>query len=142
MKKTDDQSLMNPPMQELLEKLPQKYEAVLAVTRRAKQIIREQRLNPGAYTEEELHRKPLTVAINDIIDGRVDKESLMAPDLMFDDIEAEAETLFIDEDRFTHQGEQKEEPEPVAPVIAEEIDDDLPEVDDLFSLDSLDDDED
>ena len=84
--KTEDLSLMNPPLQKLLDKLPQKYEAVLAVTRRAKQIIREQRLNPGAFTEEELKRKPLTVAIHDIVDGRVDQEALMAPDVMFDEL--------------------------------------------------------
>lgn len=130
--KHEEKSLMNPPMQKLLEKIPQKYEAVLAVTRRAKQIIREQRLNPGAFTEEELKRKPLSIALDDIIEGRVDKEALMAPDLEFDDLNVVAETLFVEDDN-SYPSSKLAENTPPAEAAASK-DDDLPEVDDLFGL--------
>lgn len=132
MKNLEDKSLMNPPMQKLLDKIPQKYEAVLAVTRRAKQIIREQRLNPAAFTEEELKRKPLSIALDDIIDGNVDQEALMAPDLAADELETRPETLFIENEAYPAKSKAAE-PEPVVPVVDADIDD-LPEVDDLFNL--------
>lgn len=126
-------------MQKLLDKIPQKYEAVLAVTRRAKQIIREMRLNPSAFTDEELKRKPISIALNDIIDGKVDKDALMAPDLTFEELETQSETLFIEDEPYPMKSEIAEV-EPLVLALDDDDDDDLPEVDDLFDLGTDDDD--
>jgi DNA-directed RNA polymerase omega subunit len=81
----DEESLMCPPLDELLQRISQKYELVLAATRRAKQIIREQRLNPLAVDEQTARRKPLSIALADIAEGKVDQQSLMAPDIELDE---------------------------------------------------------
>ena len=83
--KRDDETLMQPPLENLLARIPQKYELVLTATKRAKQIIREQRLSPSAV-EEANGLKPLSVALRDISDGRVDKGVLLTPDVEFDEI--------------------------------------------------------
>jgi DNA-directed RNA polymerase omega subunit len=84
--KRDDDSLMQPALEHLVARIPQKYELVLTATKRAKQIIREQRLNPGAMTEDEKHLKPLSIALRDIAEGKVDKQVLLTPDVEFDDL--------------------------------------------------------
>jgi DNA-directed RNA polymerase omega subunit len=89
--KRDENSLMNPPLEQLIARIPQKYELVLAAAKRAKQIIREQRINPMSVTEEQRHVKPLTIALHDIASGRVDKEVLLTPDLELDDYVEENE---------------------------------------------------
>jgi DNA-directed RNA polymerase omega subunit len=76
---------MQPPLENLLARIPQKYELVLTATKRAKQIIREQRLNPSSI-EDSHGLKPLSVALRDISDGRVDKEVLLTLDVEFDEI--------------------------------------------------------
>jgi DNA-directed RNA polymerase omega subunit len=76
---------MNPPLENLLARIPQKYELVLTATKRAKQIIREQRLNPSSI-EDAGGLKPLSVALRDISDGRVDKQVLLTPDVEFDEV--------------------------------------------------------
>ena len=81
----DEDTLMSPPLENLLARIPQKYELVLTATKRAKQIIREQRLNPSAL-EDPLALKPLSVALRDIAEGRVDKQVLLTPDVEFDEI--------------------------------------------------------
>ena len=81
----DEESLMQPPLEDLLARIPQKYELVLTATKRAKQIIREQRLNPSAV-EDPRGLKPLSIALRDIAEGRVDKEVLLTPDVEFDEL--------------------------------------------------------
>jgi len=83
MKHEDD--LMTPPLESLLARIPQKYELVLTATKRAKQIIREHRLNPAA-AEDAAGLKPLSIALRDIAAGRVDKQVLLTPDVEFDEI--------------------------------------------------------
>jgi DNA-directed RNA polymerase omega subunit len=85
---------MSPPLEELRARFPLKYELVLVATRRAKQIIREQRLNPGAIAAADKMKKPLSIALQDIVHGKVDKHALMAPDIVFDQFEEEALDYF------------------------------------------------
>lgn len=85
MKYRDDGSLMSPPLEALVERIPQKYELVLAATKRAKQIIRQQKIDPQGLTEAERTRKPLSMALHDIAEGRVDSQVLATPDIDFDD---------------------------------------------------------
>jgi DNA-directed RNA polymerase omega subunit len=91
MIRRDEESLMQPPLENLLARIPQKYELVLTATKRAKQIIREQRLNPGALDDSH-GLKPLSIALRDIAEGRVDKEVLLTPDVEFDEV-GEADEL-------------------------------------------------
>lgn len=113
--KRDEDSLMYPPIEELLKKIEHKYELVLTATKRAKQIIRQHRLNPLAVEESERGRKPLSIALNDILEGKVDKESLTVPDSFFDE-ETEDELAMFDEPEAFGLPEgldvQKDEPEP------------------------------
>jgi DNA-directed RNA polymerase omega subunit len=99
-----DDSLLYPTLEHLLEKIPQKYELVLTATRRAKQILREQRLNPAAFSEDDLRRKPLSIALTDIVEGRIDKQALMSFDLEFDDLEQEQLDMFPDAEGFGVSG--------------------------------------
>ena len=94
--KREEDSLIYPSLEKLLERMPQKYELVLAATRRAKQILREQRLNPAALEVGDKRRKPLSIALEDIIEGRVDQQALVAPDLEFDDLGDEHLDMFPD----------------------------------------------
>ncbi len=113
--KRDEDSLMYPPIEELLKKIPRKYELVLTATKRAKQIIRQQRLNPLAVEDSERGRKPLSIALNDIIAGKVDEDTLTIPDSFFDE-ETEDELALFDEPEAFGLPEgldvQTEEPEP------------------------------
>jgi DNA-directed RNA polymerase omega subunit len=142
-----DDSLLYPTLQHLLEKIPQKYELVLTATRRAKQILREQRLNPAGFSEDDLRRKPLSIALTDIVEGRIDKQSLMSFDLEFDDLEQEQIDMFPDAEGFglaksEDAAEDQDGDEPAADVDSEE-DDELEDVSDLdlFDLDTDDDNE-
>jgi len=96
--KRDEESLMIPTLESLQARIPQKYELVLAATRRAKQIIRQQQLNPAA--EGEKLGKPLTMALHDIADGLVGVEQLNEPDIIFDDYEEEQQDFFPELERF------------------------------------------
>jgi DNA-directed RNA polymerase omega subunit len=89
--KHEDDNLMHPPLENLLARIPQKYELVLTATKRAKQIIREHRLNPAAVDDAN-GIKPLSIALHDIADGRVDKQVLLTPDVEFDEV-GEADEL-------------------------------------------------
>lgn len=144
--KRDEDSLMQPPIEELLKKIPQKYELVLTATKRAKQIIRQHRINPLGVAADEVGRKPLSIALNDIIDGKVDQDTLSVPDNFFED-EAEDELALFDEPEAFGLPEgleaQSEEPEPdnsdlEDTELPEEADLDL--TDDSFDVDDDDDD--
>ena len=97
----EEDSLLYPTLERLLELIPQKYELVLAATRRAKQLIREMRLNPTAFSEEQKKRKPLTIALQELAEGRIDQQALLAPDLEFDELEEEPPELFPEFESFT-----------------------------------------
>jgi len=135
--KHEEDSLMTPPLEKLLLKIPQKYELVLAATRRAKQIIRELRINPQAMDESRRGRKPLSIALLDIVEGRVDAKSLVAPDIEFDEYEEEAAELFPELESFARR--TAETPEGEGGVEGESEEDELEEGDELDEeLDDLD----
>jgi len=138
--KTDD-SLLYPALEKLLDRIPQKYELVLTATRRAKQILREQRLNPTGFTDDELRRKPLTIALYDIAEDRVDQQVLAAPDIEFDDLEQEQPDMFPETGEF---GEPLGEAEtlagaPAEPAPVEDGDDDVADMGDIDVFDLGDD---
>lgn len=137
MKREHEDSLMYPPLEELRRKIPQKYELVLAATRRAKQIIREQRLNPLGIPSDDKHKKPLSIALGDIVEGKVDKQSLMAPDIVFDEYEEdqldsfpEFEHMRKDDRDFSAEAEGEDS------YIDEETDADTEETEDEFDFDA------
>ena len=94
--KYKEDSLIQPSLESLLTRIPKKYELVLTATRRAKQIIRDMRLNTVGYTEDDLRRKPLSIALNDIVEGRVDTATLHIPDINYTDYEEGTSDLFTD----------------------------------------------
>jgi len=94
--KYKEDSLIQPSLESLQERIPKKYELVLTATRRAKQIIRDMRLNTVGYSEDDLRRKPLSIALNDIVEGRVDSSTLNTPDIQFTDYEEGTSDLFTD----------------------------------------------
>ena len=128
----DEDTLMNPPLEELLDQIPQKYELVLTATRRAKQIIRELRLNPLGIDESLRQRKPLSIALMDISSGRVDKTALLAPDIEFDEIEHEQPDFFGDPERLSHE---LDHPQSRASYTTQEGEDASTEVVDELELD-------
>lgn len=131
MKRELEESLMYPPLEELRKRIPQKYELVLVATRRAKQLIREQRLNPGTTPLSDRGKKPLTVALIDIVQDRVDKEALLAPDLELDTFEEEHVDYFPEyEGLRTPPREFSTEAEGDDSYIDEDIDDTADEPDD------------
>jgi DNA-directed RNA polymerase omega subunit len=95
--KRDEDSLMNPPLEELRKRIPHKYELVLAATKRAKQILRQQRINPMSMDDEAKNRKPLSIALMDILSGRVDRDSLTELEPVFDDYIEESSDFFSDQ---------------------------------------------
>jgi DNA-directed RNA polymerase omega subunit len=113
----DEESLVNPPLQDLLEQIPQKYELVLAATRRAKQILRQQQINSGELQDSKF-RKPLTLALMDIAQGRVDTSELMQPDVIFDDFEEEQQEFFPELENFN-----RDEPDAELDGLADSDDD-------------------
>lgn len=133
MKQQED-SLIYPSLEKLLEKMPQKYELVLAATRRAKQILREQRLNPAALDAVDKRRKPLSIALEDIIEGRVDQQALVQPDLEFDDLGDEHLDMFPDVEGVERP--KAEGDEAVKSETKDDSDDDAEDVgdDDIFDL--------
>lgn len=133
--KREDDSLIYPSLEKLLERMPQKYELVLAATRRAKQILREQRLNPTVLGEDDKRRKPLSIALEDILEGRVDQQALVAPDLEFDDVGDERLDMFPDVeelDRPSMEGDEDADSES-GDDETDESDDDVEEID-IFDL--------
>jgi DNA-directed RNA polymerase omega subunit len=141
--KHEEDSLVYPPIEKLLEKIPQRYELVLTATRRAKQIIREMRLNPMAFSEEDRKRKPLNIALMDIIEGRVDQQALMSPDIEFDDLSKKSFDSFSGVEDLERspavEDDAKDGAEPKPDAVDKNDDDDLGEVDDRFNLEGNDD---
>jgi DNA-directed RNA polymerase omega subunit len=141
--KHEEDSLVYPPIEKLLEKIPQRYELVLTATRRAKQIIREMRLNPMAYSEEDRKRKPLNIALMDIIEGRVDQQALMSPDIEFDDLNKQSFDSFSDVEELARplakDDDAKDGAEPTSDAVDNDDDDDLGDVVDRFNLEDNDD---
>ena len=80
----DEESLMYPPMEVLLDKIPDKYALVLTATKRAKHIILQKRLNPNAEGMQD-DRKPLSIALKEIAEGVVNQSDLDLPELLMDD---------------------------------------------------------
>jgi DNA-directed RNA polymerase omega subunit len=137
--KREEDSLIYPSLERLLEKMPQKYELVLAATRRAKQILREQRLNPAALDMDDKRRKPLSIALEDIIEGRVDQQALIQPDLEFDDLGEDQLDMFPDvegAERSTAEGDEEAETE-----TDDDSDDDVDSIGDIDIFDLSDDNE-
>lgn len=74
-------SMINPPITELLEKVDNRYRLVTVTSRRARQIIDNQEvLLPEEEIEElgveDVKDKPLTIAINEVDEGLVTYEDL------------------------------------------------------------------
>lgn len=133
-----DDSLLYPTLEQLLEKIPQKYELVLTATRRAKQLLREQRLNPVAFSDDDLRRKPLTSALADIVEGRVDKQSLMALDVEFDEIDQEQLDMFPDAEGLGVPREDSPEGEAEAKGSGSDDDSEDDDLEDVGDLDLFD----
>lgn len=137
MKHEHEDSLMYPPLEELRKQIPQKYDLVLAATRRAKQIIREHRLNPLGVSAEDKRKKPLSIALADIVEGKVDKQALMVPDIVFDEFEEdqldnfpEFEHMRKDDRDFSAEAEGDDS------YIDEDVDADVEEADDDVEFDA------
>lgn len=123
--KYKEDSLIQPSLEALQERIPKKYELVLTATRRAKQIIRDMRLNTVGYSEDDLRRKPLSIALNDIVEGRVDASALATPDVNFTDYEEGTSDLFTDIDSLgpPEEGEAGDDfPEASFPTIPDDAD--------------------
>ena len=63
--------MLYPPMSELLKHIPSRYLLVNVVARRARQIAIEAQRH-----EEHLDEKPVTLAINEVAEGRFDAKSI------------------------------------------------------------------
>jgi DNA-directed RNA polymerase omega subunit len=129
----DEETLVNPPLQDLLEQIPQKYELVLAATRRAKQILRQQQLNSGGEALDPRFRKPLTLALMDIAEGRVDTQELMQPDVIFDEFEEEQQEFFPELENFN-----RDEPDEALDALSDG-DEDEDDEDEALDEDEMDD---
>ena len=64
-------SMINPPILDLLEKVDNRYSLVIVTSKRARQLIEGY---PALLKEDGL--KPLTVAINEVNEGIVEYESV------------------------------------------------------------------
>jgi DNA-directed RNA polymerase omega subunit len=94
--KRDEDSLMSPTLEELHARIPQKYELVLVATRRAKQLIRQQRLASLGAQVENSGIKPLSVALRDIAEGRITVDDILAPEFDVDEYHDETTTIYAD----------------------------------------------
>lgn len=139
----DEDSLMYPPLEELLEKIPDKYALVLTATKRAKHIIMQNRLNPSTAMVDLDSRKPLSIALRDISEGVVDQSALDLPEPLLDDYVDDEMPVYVDlsvpaEETAAPEAEVEFAAEPPAEIPAEEpVVDDLADVDDIpdFGLD-------
>ena len=61
--------MLNPPMNELLEKVPSRYMLVNVVAQRARQIASE-----AEMTGEPLDEKPVSIAIREVAEGKLDHQ--------------------------------------------------------------------
>ena len=63
--------MLYPPMSELLKHIPSRYLMVNVVARRARQIAEE-----AEETGEHLTEKPVTLAIQEVADGKLDARNM------------------------------------------------------------------
>ena len=96
LKKRRRANLTQPSLESLLKKVPSKYELVLLASKRARQIKREIDYRPDAAREYEF-TKPLTMALFEIVEGRVSAEDLKYVDILEQTDEAR-EAAFASED--------------------------------------------
>ena len=61
--------ILEPPMKNLLEKVPSRYELVNVVACRARQIATE-----AEMAGEPLDNKPVTIAIHEVADGKLNED--------------------------------------------------------------------
>ena len=61
--------MINPPLDELTKKVDSRYTLVVAAAKRARQILETKEIEP-----EEKVRKPVTVALEEILSGRLKYE--------------------------------------------------------------------
>lgn len=135
----DEDSLMYPPLEDLLKKIPDKYALVLTATKRAKHIIMQNRLNPTLLEQSPDTRKPLSIALREIADGLLDQSDLDIPESLLDDYMDDEMPVYVDMKVPT---EETPTPEPEAEFLAKpstaassaEVDD-LADVDDIPELD-------
>jgi DNA-directed RNA polymerase omega subunit len=94
--KREEDSLMTPALEDLQARIPQKYELVLVATRRAKQLIRQQRMAGLGVPMESGGMKPLSVALRDIAEGRISVDDILAPEFDVDEYHDETTTIYAD----------------------------------------------
>jgi DNA-directed RNA polymerase omega subunit len=94
--KREEDSLMTPTLEDLQECIPQKYELVLVATRRAKQLIRQQRMAGLGAPVDPSGFKPLSIALRDIIEGRITADDVLAPEFDVDEYHDETTTIYTD----------------------------------------------
>ncbi len=128
----DEDSLMYPPIEDLLEKIPDKYALVLTATKRAKHIIMQNRLNPMAAESVRDDRKPLSIALREIADGVVDQKDLDLPEPLLDDYVDDEVPVYFD---MNMPAEEEPAPEAEAKFAAEPVVDETKKVvDDLADV--------
>lgn len=131
----DEDSLMYPPLEDLLKKIPDKYALVLTATKRAKHIIMQNRLNPTLLEQSPDNRKPLSIALREIADGLLDQSDLDIPEPLLDDYMDDEMPVYVDMKVPT---EESSAPEPEAEFLAKPPTDASPdEVDDLADVDDI-----
>ncbi len=94
--KREEDSLMTPALEDLQARIPQKYELVLVATRRAKQLIRQQRLADLGAPVDTSGIKPLSIALRDIAEGRISVDDILAPEFDVDEYHDESTTIYAD----------------------------------------------
>ena len=105
--KREEDSLMVPPLDALQRAIPQKYELVLTATRRAKQLLRQQQMAGAMADDSARSYKPLSVALQEIADGRIGVEQLTQPDILAEDFEEEQQDYFPEIDRFHREPDEE-----------------------------------
>ncbi len=131
----DEDSLMYPPMEDLLKKIPDKYALVLTATKRAKHIIMQNRLNPTSPESLQDDRKPLSIALREIADGVVDRSDLDLPEPLLDDYIDDEMPVYVD---LSVPAEEEPAPEVETEFVAETaVEKAEVEVDDLANVEEI-----
>ena len=108
LKKRRRANLTQPSLERLLKKVPSKYELVLLASKRARQIKREIDFRPEAAREYEF-TKPLTMALFEIVEGKVSAEDLKYVDILEQTDEAREAMYAATEDAARKFFEEDEE---------------------------------
>lgn len=135
----DEDSLMYPPLEDLLKKIPDKYALVLTATKRAKHIIMQNRLNPIGIEMSKDNRKPLSIALREIVEGSIDQSDLDLPETLLDDYMEDDAPVYVDmrlpeEETPTTETEVEFAATPPTDETKDVVDD-LADVDDIPELD-------